>query len=133
MNVTIPERDTGMRKRVLVIDDDIAVREAFELALEDSGHDIVLTDSGESGIANASGRRPDMVFLDLKMPGMDGVEVLRRLNRLDPEIPVYIVTAFHQEFFSRLNDATEDGIAFELARKPLSGSQIRAIAQAALG
>lgn len=122
-----------MLKRILVIDDDSTVRDAFDLALEDSGYEVVLADSGETGIEQAIAQRPDMVFLDLRMPGLDGVDVLRRLNDIDSTIPVYIVTAFHQEFFARLNHAIEDGLTFELARKPLNGAQIRTIAQSALG
>lgn len=122
-----------MLKRILVIDDDSTVRDAFDLALEDSGYEVVLADSGETGIEQAIAQRPDMVFLDLRMPGLDGVDVLRRLNDIDSTIPVYIVTAFHQEFFARLNHAIEDGLTFELARKPLNGAQIRTIAQSVLG
>lgn len=122
-----------MLKRILVIDDDSTVRDAFDLALEDSGYEVVLADSGETGIEQAIAQRPDMVFLDLRMPGLDGVNVLRRLNDIDSTIPVYIVTAFHQEFFARLNHAIEDGLTFELARKPLNGAQIRTIAQSVLG
>lgn len=122
-----------MLKRILVIDDDSTVRDAFDLALEDSGYEVVLADSGETGIEQAIAQRPDMVFLDLRMPGLDGVDVLRRLNDIDSTIPVYIVTAFHQEFFARLNHAIEEGLTFELARKPLNGAQIRTIAQSVLG
>ena len=122
-----------MLKRILVIDDDSTVRDAFDLALEDSGYEVVLADSGETGLKQAIAQRPDMVFLDLRMPGLDGVDVLRRLNDIDSTIPVYIVTAFHQEFFARLNQAIEDGLTFELARKPLNGAQIRTIALSVLG
>ena len=122
-----------MLKRILVIDDDSTVRDAFDLALEDSGYEVVLADSGETGLDQAIAQRPDIVFLDLRMPGLDGVDVLRKLNDIDSTIPVYIVTAFHQEFFARLNHAIEDGLTFELARKPLNGAQIRTIAQSVLG
>lgn len=120
-------------KRVLVIDDDEAVRDSFELALDDAGYEMDVADSGEKGLSLAASKKPDIVFLDLKMPGLDGVDVLRGIHEIDSSIPVYIVTAFHQEYFSRLNEATKDGIEFELARKPLSGEQIRMIALSVLG
>ena len=119
-------------KRVLVIDDDEAVRDAFELALDDSGYVIDTADSGERGLEMVVSNKPDLVFLDLRMPGMDGVEVLRELRGDNANLPVFIVTAFHPEYLDRLNDAKGDGISFELARKPLSGDQIRAIVQAVL-
>lgn len=122
-----------MAKHILVIDDDVAVRDAFELALDDPEYSVELAENGEVGVAKVTAHRPDLVFLDLKMPKMDGVDVLFKLYDIDPALPVYIVTAFHQEFFDRLNQAMEAGISFELARKPLSGNEIRAIATATLG
>ena len=120
-------------KSVLIIDDNEAVRDAFELALDDAGYVIDKAESGERGLEMAVSNKPDLVFLDLRMPGMDGVEVLREFRDADANVPVYIVTAFHQEYLDRLNDATNDGISFELARKSLSGDQIRAIVRTVLG
>lgn len=120
-------------KHVLVIDDNEAVRDAFELALDDSGYAVEKADSGERGLEMVLSNKPDLVFLDLRMPGMDGVEVLREIRGADANLPVFIVTAFHQEYLDRLNDAKNDGISFELARKPLSGDQIRAIVKTVLG
>lgn len=119
-------------KHVLVIDDNEAVRDAFELALDDSGYAVEKADSGERGLEMVLSNKPDLVFLDLRMPGMDGVEVLREIRGADANLPVFIVTAFHQEYLDRLNDAKNDGISFELARKPLSGDQIRAIVKTVL-
>lgn len=121
-----------MEKRILIIDDDAAVRDAFELALDGEGYLLETAENGEKGVELAGAERPDVVFLDLKMPGMDGVDVLEKLNEIHSGLQVYIVTAFHQEYFDRLQSASDRGIAFELARKPLSGDQIRAIAQASL-
>lgn len=122
-----------MSKRILVIDDERAVRDAFQLALEDEGYDIDTAEDGMEGLEKVEAQRPDLVFLDLKMPRMNGVETLRGIKNIDMTIPVYIVTAFQREFMEPLNEAVEEGIAFELASKPLSASQILAIAQAKLG
>ncbi|WP_313951657.1 response regulator [Accumulibacter sp.] len=112
---------------ILVIDDDRAVRDAFELALADDGYDIQLAASGQLGLELAAARRPDLVFLDLKMPGMDGVETLRRLQAADATIPVYVATAFAQEYMEGLRQAKQAGLRFQLAAKPLSPNQIRMI------
>jgi CheY-like chemotaxis protein len=117
---------------VLVIDDDRAVRDAFELALLDEGYEVQLASGGQQGLDLAGARRPDLVFLDLKMAGMDGVETLRRLQAMDASIPVYIVTAFAQEFMQGLRQARQENIRFQLAAKPLGPEQIRAIAKVAL-
>lgn len=119
-------------KHILVIDDDRAVRDAFELALGDEGHTVRLAEDGLNGVEMARRQRPDLVFLDLKMPGIDGVETLRRLLADDPSVKVYIVTAFAQEYMSGLAQAKQDGLRFQLAAKPLSPQQIRLVTQAAL-
>jgi len=116
-----------MKRRILVIDDEEGVRDAFVLALDNEPSLEVLTaDSGAAGVERAREQRPDLVFLDLHMPGMTGVEAMRTLLSADPTLNIYIVTAFHQEFMPELKAARDDGLVFELARKPLGADQIRA-------
>jgi DNA-binding response OmpR family regulator len=121
-----------MSKRILVIDDDEAIRKSFTLALMRSGYEVETAESGESGIEKAGSGRYDLIYLDLKMPGLNGIETLRELRNRDRDIPIYIVTAFYDEFFQRLQEATRDGIDFEVLRKPLGGDQIAAITRSIL-
>ena len=79
----------------------------------------------------AQAQRPDLIFLDLKMPGIDGIETMRRLLALDDSLSIYIVTAFSHEFLVKLKDAHAEGLKFQLANKPLTSSQIRHIARSA--
>lgn len=118
-----------MVNNILVIDDDPAVRGAFKLILEDEGYNVREAECGEDGIAMAQSLRPDLIFLDLRMPGIDGVETLRRLKAMDNSLNVYLVTAFATEFMDQLKAAHDEGLQFELASKPLSASQIKNIAQ----
>ncbi len=118
-----------MAKNVLVIDDDQAVRGAFKLILEDDGYTVREAENGLQGIEMVRSERPDLIFLDLRMPGIDGVETLRRLKAVDDSLCVYIVTAFASDFMEQLKAAHDEGLQFELASKPLSSSQIRNIAQ----
>jgi CheY-like chemotaxis protein len=118
-----------MVQRILVIDDDAAVRGAFQLVLSDIGFTVLLASDGLQGIALAEAERPDLIFLDLKMPGMDGVETMRRLLAMDKTLNIYIVTAFAQEYLVDLKKAQAEGMTFQLANKPLSGAQIRHIAK----
>ncbi len=113
-----------MSKRILVIDDDEAVRKSFILALEDTAYQVEAVESGEKGIEKVEGDGYSLVFLDLKMPGLNGVQTLRRLRQLNTYVPVYIVTAFHKEFFKDLKMLSEDGIAFDLLRKPIGSDEI---------
>ena len=122
-----------MAANILVIDDDQAIRDAFDLALSESGYIVRLADNGLTGIEMAQAERPDMIFLDLKMPVMNGVEALRHLNNMDGSLKIYIVTAFAREFMDQLQAARTEGAQFQLAAKPLLPQQIRDIAHAALG
>lgn len=113
-----------MNKRILVIDDDEAVRKSFILALEDTAYLVEAVESGEKGIQKVEDTSYDLVFLDLKMPGLNGVQTLRQLRQMDSHVPVYIVTAFHKEFFKDLKMLSEEGIAFDLLRKPIGSDEI---------
>ena len=73
-------------KRVLVIDDDGGVRESFRAALEDAGYQVSTAENGVSGIESAQAERPDLVFLDLKMPGLSGVDTLKQLQEFLVEL-----------------------------------------------
>ncbi len=119
-------------KKILVIDDEFSVRRSFELALEDSTYIVISVDSGEKGIEQLNQSRFDLVFLDLKMPGMNGAQTLREIRKLDSKIPVYIVTAFHKEFLVDLEDVRKDGLPFQLLRKPIGSIEILALAQSIL-
>ncbi len=116
-----------MDNYVLVIDDETGIRDSFQLALEDSGYDVRTAADGEAGIKAAKEKTPILIFLDLKMPGIDGVETLRRLHKVCPDTPVYIVTAFFEEYMKKLQAIQEEGIDCEVCHKPLSGDQIKMI------
>ena len=121
-----------MAKRILVIDDDDGVRETFSCVLEDSGYQVSAACDGQSGLDSAAAAAPDLVFLDLKMPGLNGVETLRRLAQICPHTPVYIVTGFYNEFLGPLRTLKDSGISFDVARKPLALTEIKAIADSVL-
>lgn len=112
---------------ILIIDDDPAVRGAFNLILEDAGYEVREADGGVRGIELAKEHRPDLIFLDLRMPGMDGVETLRQLKSMDEKLNVYIVTAFAEEYMEQLKVAHNEGLNFQIASKPLSSTQIKHI------
>src|SRR6266481_1661546 len=78
---------------VLVADDDRAVREALERALQLAGYDVELASDGDAALAAISHRTPDAVVLDVMMPGYDGLDVTRRLRREGNRVPVLLLTA----------------------------------------
>src|SRR5712691_8508045 len=80
------------KRKVLVVDDDAGVRESLRMVLKEH-FDPLLTTSGEEALATFADVRPDLVLLDVLMPGLDGLEVLERLKGQDPRIPVVMLTA----------------------------------------
>lgn len=86
-------------KRVLVIDDSPTERAFLEAMLKKNGYDVVMADSGESGIEKAINEKPDLVLMDVVMPGMNGFQATRALSRDDKtkHIPVIICTTKDQE------------------------------------
>ncbi|MEE8574483.1 MAG: response regulator [Thermodesulfobacteriota bacterium] len=121
-----------MSKRVLVIDDDEAVRKSFVLSLEDVDCVVDTAESGEKGIEMEREGLYDLTYLDLKMPGLNGVETLRELRKLSKDMPIYIVTAFHKEFLNQLNAASKDGLEFEIMKKPIPPEQLESVTRSIL-
>ena len=87
-----PPPETARRRRVLIVDDEPGIRESLRLTLRDE-YDLLLAESGEEALRSAQSSRPDVVLLDIVMPGMDGLAALERLKAFDPCLPVIMVTA----------------------------------------
>src|SRR5262245_51901242 len=81
------------RPRVLVVDDELGPRESLRMILKPA-YEIATADSGEAALETIDGFHPDVVFMDIKMPQMDGIELLRRIKRTDPSIEVVMITAY---------------------------------------
>lgn len=118
-----------MSKRILVIDDDRIIRKLYTYALADTPYQVDEAESGERGVEMHNKFNYDLVFLDLNMPRMNGIEVLRKIRLTDPDTPVFIVTAFYKEFLEEIGSAIEDGLKFEITHKPISPNQIVLIAK----
>lgn len=80
--------------RVLVVDDELIVRDSMKEWLEDEGFDAEMAGSGREAVEKLSSGEYGLMLLDVKMPGMDGVEVLQRAKELHPDLPVVMMTAY---------------------------------------
>ncbi|HWQ14379.1 MAG TPA: response regulator transcription factor [Roseiflexaceae bacterium] len=80
-------------QHILVVDDDPAVTSLLRRGLSYEGFSVDAASSGAEGLARARQRPPDLAILDIMMPGMDGIEVLRRLRAAEPHLPVILLTA----------------------------------------
>ncbi len=94
-------KDTGIEKKqdkarplVVVADDEASARSGLEALLRDEGFEVVLAEDGATALARVQESAPDILVTDLHMPGMDGVELLRRAREVDPDLIVVLMTAF---------------------------------------
>ena len=110
-----------MNARILVIDDDAAIREAMRMILEYEDYECALAASGPEGLAAVEREAPDLVFLDIRMPGMDGLEVLDRIKAVHDTLPVVIVSG-HATVATAV-EATKRG-AFDFIEKPLESERV---------
>ncbi|PYM41910.1 MAG: hypothetical protein DME16_24420, partial [Candidatus Rokuibacteriota bacterium] len=104
------------RARILVVDDEIGPRESLRMILKPS-YEIATADSGETALKTLPGFNPDLVFMDIKMPKMDGIELLRRIKAIDPTIEAVMITAYAS--LDTVKNALTHG-AFEYLIKPFS-------------
>lgn len=80
--------------KILLIDDDAGIRKVMSISLEDAGYHVVTAPDGETGVRMADEESPQIIITDVKMPGIDGIEVLKRVKEKDPDKEVIVVTAF---------------------------------------
>ncbi len=112
------------KKNILIIDDEESIRKSFSMLLELEGFATDTAENGQVGLEKLAIADFDLVLLDLKMPKMNGVETLSHIYQSFPHIPVFIVTAFSQEFMQGLQDLNDKGVDFELLHKPIDGDDL---------
>lgn len=78
--------------KILIIDDEQGIRDLLDTLLRRKGYDVVVAENGREGLKVFRRERPDVVVLDLKMPGVDGLTVLQEIRNLHPSQPVIILT-----------------------------------------
>lgn len=110
------------KMRILVIDDEVMIREMFKAVLNGDRYDVVVSGDGITALESVKTQDFDLVFLDLKMPGLDGVETLRRIRQIDGGLPVVIITGYPDS--DMLSHALELG-PLGVIKKPFSGVDIQ--------
>ena len=109
-------------KRILVVDDEDVVREFLSALLEREGFAVTTAKNGAEALECLEGEEPDLIFLDLIMPQMNGAEALRHIRQRHPSLPVVILTAYPE------SELVADALPFSpvtLLVKPASTEQIR--------
>lgn len=118
-----------MKERILVVDDEASIVQSLSGVLEDEGYQVLSAGSGEDALKEIRKEPPDLVLLDIWLPGMDGLTVLERLKRTSPGIPVIIISG-HGNIETAVK-ATRMG-ACDFVEKPLSIERILVSVQNAL-
>ena len=116
------------RARILVVDDEMGPRESLRMILKPH-HEIATAESGAAALASIGSFRPDVIFTDIKMPQMDGIELLRRVKATDPSIEVVMITAYAS--LETVKNALTHG-AFEYLIKPFSRQDLEETVRRAL-
>ncbi len=86
-----------MAKKILIIDDEDSIHLLYSEEFEEEGYEVYGALSGEDALDKLNNISPDLVILDINMPGMDGIEVLRKIKEINPNLPVILSSAY-QEF-----------------------------------
>jgi two-component system nitrogen regulation response regulator NtrX len=118
-----------LSRRILVVDDEQGIRAALGQLLEYEGYEVHAVSSAQEGIAEFQKWRPNLVFLDVKMAGMDGMEALKKIRELDPTALVVMISG-HATIRTAV-EATQAG-AYEILEKPLDTDRILVMLRNAL-
>lgn len=78
--------------KILIVDDDLAVQATIRLLLERAGHSVVVANDGRNGLATFEAGDFELLFLDIFMPGMDGLETMRLIHQQQPRIPIIVIS-----------------------------------------
>src|SRR5205814_10593416 len=81
-----------MKARILVIDDEAEIRRSVRMILEYEGYDVQEASSGPERLALVEREPPDLVFMDIRMPGLDGPEALQKIRHVNEALPVVIIS-----------------------------------------
>lgn len=117
------------RAQILVVDDEVNLRRVLGAVLERAGYDVLLASDGQEGLSVLANHHIDVVVTDLRMPGVDGMALLREAQRIDPDIPVILLTAY-----STVDNAVEalKSGAFDYLTKPFEQSDVLSIVHKAV-
>ena len=116
--------------RILFVDDDASLRTVVPIALSRDGHEVTTAASGEEALEMFPGGDFNLVIQDVRMPGMDGLELLSRLTAIDSNVPIVVMTAFSN--WDVAVEAMRLG-AFDYLKKPFDNDDLRQLARRAMG
>jgi DNA-binding NtrC family response regulator len=123
------EHETYSNIRILIVDDELIVRESLGNWLKEEGYSVDTSDNGQDALEKINSRGCHLVIADVKMPGMDGIELLERCKKLDPDLQVLVMTAYAS--IDTAVQAMKKG-AFDYIVKPFNPEDVTQIIKRAL-
>ncbi len=118
-----------MSDRLLIVDDEQSMREFLEIMLSQEGYQVLLAANGEEGLEIYKKERPDLILTDVKMPGMDGLDLIKEVHAVDSIVPIIAITAYASA--SDAIRAVREG-AYDYISKPFQIDELRVIVRNAL-
>jgi len=88
------KEDDRLSKKILVVDDEKNIRLLLKEELQDEGYDVIMAENGADALEMIQKEVPDLVTLDIKMPGEDGLSILRKIREIEYDLPVIICSAY---------------------------------------
>jgi DNA-binding response OmpR family regulator len=88
------KEDDRLSKKILVVDDEKNIRLLLKEELQDEGYDVIMAENGAAALEMIQKEEPDLVTLDIKMPGEDGLSILRKIREIEYDLPVIICSAY---------------------------------------
>ena len=119
----------GEKCSILLVDDDLEFRKAMKKMFEKSGYDVTVAADGREALETLSGEAFDLIISDLRMPNLNGLELMEEIRRKKVDTPVIFITAYGE--VSSYMDLMNLG-AFEYINKPVKGQEILSVAKKAL-
>ena len=110
-----------MNKRILLVDDDELILESFEMIFEDLGYEVVTRSDSVQGVETALGSDFDLILSDIRMPGVNGAQVIERILAGKPGAKIYVLTAYPGD---PIVQAAFDAGALGLMKKPFDVGKI---------
>ncbi len=83
-----------MKKTILIVDDEEHIRLLYKEEFEEEGYNVILACSGEDALAEVEKTTPDLITLDIKMPGIDGITLARKIKDMKSDVPIIFVSAY---------------------------------------
>ncbi|MBW1925883.1 MAG: response regulator [Deltaproteobacteria bacterium] len=117
------------KEKILVVDDEESIHLLYKEELEEEGYEVHSAMSGEEALKAFDALEPDLVILDINMPGMDGIEVLRQMKQKKPRVPVVLSSAYPEYKQDLASWASDDYIVKSFNLDDLKSSVRRNLAK----